>query len=129
MAELCDEKSLENVSFDVIYSRFSLHSIRRVEEDKVLDFVQSNLKGGGLFLVEARSTEDELCGEGTPVKGEKMAFMSDHFRRFIDIGEFVTRLQERGMEIVQQKKGRGMAVFGEEDPVVIRVVAKKKLQN
>jgi hypothetical protein len=49
-----------------------------------------------------------------------------HYRRFIVLDEFRDRLTKRGFVIENEVESNGLAVYGEEDPVVIRVTARKE---
>jgi hypothetical protein len=51
--------------------------------------------------------------------------MTDHYRRFIDSQTFRNKLLLLGWEIVYFEESNGLAVFGDEDPVVARCVFKK----
>jgi len=66
---------------DVVYSRFTLHSIDEEAEDRTLKWVAGILDKGGVFCLEARTVLDPLCGQGQN-KGRNVWF-TDHYRRFI----------------------------------------------
>ena len=48
-----------------------------------------------------------------------------HYRRFIILDEFIQRLVQVGFKVVEAIENVGLAEFGEEDPMVIRVKAIK----
>ena len=48
-----------------------------------------------------------------------------HYRRFIILEEFKQRLVQVGFKIMQSIESDGLAKFGEDDPVVIRIHAIK----
>ncbi len=77
------ETPFRGLIFDVVYSRFSLHSIDKQGASRTLKWAFDNLKSGGFFFIEVRSVKDALYGKGTPVEGEKDAFIYTHYRRFI----------------------------------------------
>jgi hypothetical protein len=61
-------------------------------------------------------------------KGEllsKTERVDGHYRRFIILDELLDRLQSFGFEIIEAVESNGLAVYGDDDPVVIRVCAKK----
>jgi len=112
-----------NMSFGTIYSRFSIHSVNLKGEQSALDWAFHHLEMDGLLCVEARSIKDGLYGKGE--EAEYNAFITDHYRRFVDKEEFVHTLSKRGFETVYIKEGRGLAPYNNEDPICVRIIAKK----
>lgn len=122
--EAMDFTTYKNInSVDYVYSRWTIHSISAVQEKKVLIHTYSNLKKNGTFFIEARSIKDDLYGIGKKV--QKNAYYTDHYRRFIDMNELEQELKDIGFEILFKKEGRGMAVYKQDDPVILRIIAKK----
>jgi tellurite methyltransferase len=104
---------------DTVYSRFSLHAIDASAEQRVIDFAWETLSPGGLFLIEARTVNDPLHGEGTRVGPHE--YVTDHYRRYLDAQELLSRLQVRGFRLVFFRESSGLAVFKDQDPVVVRL--------
>ena len=78
--------------FDCIYSRFTLHSINKAQQDKTLADCLKYCKNGGILSVEVRGEKNSLCGKGKAVESETSAFIYDnHYRRFLN---FTQTLQE-----------------------------------
>lgn len=78
--------------FDCIYSRFTLHSISKAQQDKTLADCLKYCKDGGILAIEVRGEKNSLCGKGKAVEGETNAFIYDnHYRRFLN---FTQTLQE-----------------------------------
>ncbi len=101
----------------VIYSRFSLHAISETKEDELIDQMRS-FKGDALtILIECRTVFDDLYGCGTQV--ERNAFLTDHYRRFIDPREFVDKMRT-AFDLEYLQITNGLAVYGDEDPIVMR---------
>jgi len=92
---------------DVIYSRFFVHSITDEEIDFLLDRVKN------LFMAEFRAEED------IPILYPK------HYRNKINGEQFLQKLIQKGFEILYYNKSRNLAKFKNENPIVIRVIAKK----
>lgn len=111
-------------AFEHCYSRFTIHAISENQEETLLRNVYNALKRGGLFYIESRCVQDELYGLGECV-GRNAFRYDDHFRRFIVMDELKTKLAEVGFEIVYSAQERGFAPFGDDDPPIIRVVARK----
>ncbi|MDW3210008.1 MAG: class I SAM-dependent methyltransferase [Reichenbachiella sp.] len=107
--------------FDNIYSRFTLHSVSEKQASQTLTWAFDSLNVGGKLCIEVRSIHDELYGEGTEV--ERDAFVTDHYRRFVRIDELTKELETLGFKIEYSEESKGFAVYKNEDPAVIRVVA------
>ena len=102
----------------VVYSRFSLHADNESVEDKFFETLKKFNEGPLLVLIEVRTIYDELCGVGEMVG--KNAYVSDHYRRFIDPKEYLSKL-ERSFKLIEFKISRGLARYKDEDPMVLRV--------
>jgi adenylylsulfate kinase-like enzyme/2-polyprenyl-3-methyl-5-hydroxy-6-metoxy-1,4-benzoquinol methylase len=109
--------------FDIVYSRFSLHAMTRAEEDGALDATHALLKRGGQLLVECRSINDPLSREGDVISPTER--IAGHYRRFIVLEELRQKLLQRGFEVEEAIEAAGLARHGDEDPVVIRMAARK----
>jgi len=106
-----------------VYSRWTMHSIDESGEDRTLDWITETLKSGGRFIVEARSIQDDLYGQGQDLGND--AFITDHYRRFMRIDKFIKKLTDRGFVIIHSIESRGLARYKDDDPFIIRVVAEK----
>lgn len=96
-------EDLVDIKCDYIYSRFFIHAIPEDIEDLFWDYVKRNSKN---FFVEARS--------------DKGSFEGDHYRRFINKKSLQEKLNNLGFKYDLQEE-QGLAVFGDEDPYVIRI--------
>lgn len=112
-------------TFDVVYSRFTFHSIRSEDASRTIRWVYENLRPGGIFFIEARSVRDPLCGQGTPVESERDAWYTTHYRRFIRREELVKELEQVGFIVEYDLEDNNLAVYKDENPVVIRIHARK----
>jgi len=106
---------------NAIYSRFTLHSVTLEGERRALQWSYDTLEEGGRMYIEIRSVQDELCGQGEQV-GEN-EYVTSHYRRFVTFDGFVERIKNAGFSILYQQEDKGLAPYGDDDPVVIRVVA------
>ena len=113
-----------NKPINNIYSRWTMHSIDEIAEDRTLKWVSAALLKGGRFLVEARSINDDLYGQGELV-GED-SYVTDHFRRFMNKNKFIQKLIDLDFKIIFSVESKGLAVYKNDDPKVIRIVAEKK---
>lgn len=114
-----------NLQYGTIYSRFTLHSIQAQAASRALEWSFNNLKEGGLLLIEVRSVKDKMCGKGTEVVGEKNAYIHTHYRRFVEKDELISELEKIGFKLESIIESDGLSVYKDDDPVVIRVEARK----
>lgn len=109
-------------SFDVLYSRFVIHAMTEAEEIALLREARDVLRPGGLLLVECRSINDPLARQGEVLSPTER--IAGHYRRFIVLEDFRSRLEAEGFVVEQAVEANGLARHGDEDPVVIRVVCR-----
>lgn len=111
-------------SYDYAYSRFTLHSINRNQEQVLLNNLYCGLRPQGKLFIEVRGVNDPLFGKGKQV--ERNAFFYDnHYRRFIVMNELTASLEQRGFRVEYAQERSGFAPYGNDDPPVIRIVAEK----
>eukprot|EP01117_Protostelium_nocturnum_P000584 TRINITY_DN10665_c0_g1_i1.p1 TRINITY_DN10665_c0_g1~~TRINITY_DN10665_c0_g1_i1.p1 ORF type:complete len:230 (+),score=62.27 TRINITY_DN10665_c0_g1_i1:217-906(+) len=108
-----------------VYSRFTFHAIRKEDASRTIAWTFRNMKEGGKFFIEVRSVLDPMCGKGTKVEGEEDAWINTHYRRFIRKDQLIQELEHNEFEIETVVESNGLAVWKDDDPVLIRVVAIK----
>ncbi len=108
---------------DNVYSRWTMHAIDESAEDQTLQWVADTLTDGGRLVVEARSISDDLYGVGEAVGPH--AFVTDHYRRFMDKERFISKLEKLGLAILHSIESRGLAKKEDDDPVIVRIVAER----
>ena len=126
-----DFTDLRPQKVNVVYSRFSLHSVSKIKATKALLWAKQNLLRGGYLLIEARSIRDPLYGQGTPVKGEEHAYIAssgaddkEHYRRFIDLKQLAQELKDIGFDIKYAADDNDLSVYKGDNPYLVRVIAK-----
>lgn len=112
---------------DYGYARFVLHALNKVEADKAIQFMSKNLSTNGIFFTESRSVKSSLYGEGAALNHD--VYKTDHKRRFIRKNELIKQLELTGFTIENIIEADGLAIYKDDDPVVIRINAKKKSDN
>ena len=112
------------VIFDAVYSRFSLHSVDEAEEKLILQAIFACLAAGGKLFAEVRSVHDPLYGLGRAA-GRNAYIYDGHYRRFVILDELVSTLEQTGFTVEFADERTGWAVYQNEDPSVIRIIAKK----
>jgi len=112
--------------YDIVYSRFTLHSINSVKQNKVLIWSYNQLNENGLFCIEVRGQKNDLYQKGEIVADEKDAYILDnHYRRFLEFDAFCNELKDIGFTIEYSKESKGFAPFNNTDETFIRVIARK----
>lgn len=116
----------DETSYDIVYSRFTLHSISKEQEAQVLRWAHRNLTEGGKLCIEVRGQKNEIFRVGEPVEGEPDAFiLNDHYRRFIHFETFCEKLKALGFNLEFAKEEKGFAPYKGTDETYIRVIASK----
>ena len=111
-------------SYDYAYSRFTIHSINRSQEQMLLNNVFRGLRPDGKLFIEVRGVNDPLYGKGRQVE-RNAYFYDNHYRRFIVMDELVESLECHGFRVEYAQERTGFAPYGNDDPPVIRIVAVK----
>lgn len=122
--DFIETKLLEKESFDYVYSRFTLHSISEEQENKLINRVYEALKKDGLLLIEVRSVKDEIFGLGEEIARNTYVY-NNHSRRFVVLDELVEKLKAIGFEIDFVDENNNYAIYKDQNPIVIRVIARK----
>lgn len=124
---VCDDfvkcQALYQMRYDCIYSRFTLHAITEEQENEMLFNAKSALSVGGLLCIEARTIHDEIFGMGVPA-GQNAYIYNDHYRRFIDVEIFKTKLEDLGFDIVSMEESKGFSKTEQSDPILMRCIAR-----
>ena len=102
-----DNKFLWSIA-EVVYSRFFLHCL---SQEQILEIIENT---SNYFVAETR------------IVGDVPVLYTDHPRFFVDFEWLKKALQDKGFMLLYEDSGRGLAVLGEEDPLVGRVIAKKE---
>ena len=95
--------------FDFIYMRFFLHSIPLEIEEYVLRESYKVLNRRGLLCIETRS--------------DKGVLPDNHYRRLINMEDLLLRLSF--FQLIYKVEQRGLAVRGDENPIIIRVICQR----
>ena len=111
-------------SYDYAYSRFTIHSINRNQEQVLLGNLFRGLRPKGTLFIEVRGVNDPLFGKGRQVE-RNAYFYDNHYRRFIVLDELAASLEQRGFLVEYAQERTGFAPYGNDDPPVIRIVAAK----
>lgn len=124
MAELGD---LHRGELDAVYSRFTLHAVSRADASAALAWASRSLRPGGRLFIEVRSVLSSLYGKGEPVTDDRDSFIhGGHRRRFVRKDELLAELGGLGFVARDVVESAGLAIYKDDDPVVIRVDAERQ---
>ena len=111
-------------SIYAFYSRFTLHSITKIDEDVLLPNIYNNLNLGGLFCIEVRTTRDPLFGEGK-LSEENTFINNNHKRRFIDTDKFRKQVADLGFKELYFIEKNNLSIYKNDNPVLMRLILEK----
>ncbi len=103
----------------VLYLRFFLHAVPEDVEDGILEALADTGFKAVRILTEFRTDNDK----------DLPKVHADHYRRYIDVDEFVEKLAATwGFEIEYVTAGYGLSPYRGEDPHLARVIAARTLR-
>ena len=109
---ISDFVTMDKSKYDLIYSRFTFHSITNEQHIAFLDSIHIN----SYLVIETRSKK----GENNDVFHGK-----DHYRNYTDLDYLKNILNLKNFEIMYINEGIDMAKYKNENPICIRVICKK----
>jgi tellurite methyltransferase len=124
IANLQSKLNFQKFNPNLIYSRFLLHAVTQDIQDEIIKFSYKILSPGGYMAHEFRTDKDPLMLKGEVISNNER--VTDHYRRFINANEIVNTIQNIGFEIVYFCESSGLAVYKNDDPVVARIIARKR---
>jgi len=109
---------------DAFYSRFTIHSITKDDEQVLLPKIYNALSNNGLLCIEVRTTKDPLYGVGESC-GDNTFIADDHKRRFIDSQEFLRSVLMLGFNLLYFTEEDNLSIYKGDNPVLMRIVLQK----
>lgn len=111
--DICESEN----HFDVVYMRFSLHSVSEDTENKLFSWARHSK----LFCIETRSVFDPRYGRGELVATN--AFSDNgHYRRFTKLDDLVQKALEHNYKILHASVDFNAAVTDHDKAVVNRLI-------
>ena len=104
--------NIDKSDFNLIYSRFSLHSISDECQEELLKSIKSNT----ILCIETRS-----------IKGLNTyrEHGDNHYRNLTDLNKFKNMLEKLNFEILFIEENNNFAKYKNENPICIRIICKK----
>jgi bifunctional enzyme CysN/CysC len=112
----------DELKADIVYSRFSLHAMTDEEETSTIAAAFALLDRGGYFFIETRSINDPMAKKGDIISHAER--IEGHYRRFGNVETLSEKLRQAGFELDFTTEEKGLAVYKDEDPLVIRIIAR-----
>jgi len=109
---------------DAFYSRFTIHSITKSDEQVLLPKIYNALISNGLLCIEVRTTKDSLYGVGEDC-GDNTFINDGHKRRFIDSQAFLNKVLLLGFNLLYFIEEDNLSIYKEDNPVLMRIVLQK----
>jgi len=106
-------KDFNYADADVVYARWFLHAVNEKTQTDFLQKAAIALKNSGLLCIECRSDKDTF-------------FNNSHYRRPINRDMLQQELLDLNLEIVENEEARGFSPLTNNDPLLIRMIARKK---
>lgn len=107
-----------------VYLRFFLHTITLKQENMLIvtfkKILEKNINT--LFAFEFRTTKDELMRIGKKIS--KYERFTDHYRRFINVNQFVNKLKRNNFKVIYFRQGINLSKTKLENPYLCRLVFK-----
>lgn len=99
----------------LFYLRFFLHAIQEQVQVALLDAIDAHARPGDQLAAEFRTDRDAHTAK----------VHTKHYRRFQSGPELVADLRRRGWTVEYEEERSGLSPYGEEDPVLMRVIARR----
>lgn len=109
--------------YDYVYARFFIHAIPYRGQMNFVRLANRCLKTEGKLFLEFRTIDDEYYKEGIQLSINER--FSNHYRRFLQKEDVVFDLECNGFICSYSQTQKGWAKYGDEDPLVGRIIAIK----
>ena len=111
--------------FDIIYSRFFLHTINKDQEVKFIKALKSlSVLNKTLIMLEFRTTKDKMMQKGKKIS--KNENFTDHYRRYINAEKFNNKIKKMGyFKIIYFIEKKGLSNHKNDNPTLARVIMKR----
>ena len=123
-------KNFEKINYNqykkinLVYLRFFLHTITLKQENILIIAFKKILKRNpnAIFALEFRTSRDNLMKVGKKIS--KYERFTDHYRRFINVSKFMSKLKRYSFKVIYLKKGINLSKTKLENPYLCRLVFK-----
>lgn len=113
---------IKKINFSIVYARFFLHAISEKLENRLLNKLKLISPSNSHICLEFRTTKDKLMRKGKKIS--RYERLTDHYRRFINVKEFIKKIEKNNFEIIEIKQGINLSKFGSDNPHICRLIFK-----
>lgn len=103
---------IDKTNYDLVYSRFTFHSITN---DQHLSFLKS-INNNTFLAIETRSDKSE---------NDHVYHGKNHYRNYTNIEYLKKILMDNNFQILHIEENNNLALYKDENPICIRVICKK----
>ena len=120
----CVDVTKENISGDVYYARFFIHTLTEKQLDSFLSVLNEKMTEKDIFFIETRSTKN-ISNEDKTETNLKLTEGEAHFRMLYSLNYLINKLSKY-FTILFSEESDSFAIHKSEKPFVIRIKATKK---
>ena len=106
-----DMVTIDKTLYNVIYSRFTFHSITNEHQESLVKSIAPNT----FLCIETRSSKDVH---------EYRVFGDNHYRNLTNKDYLIELLQKYNFTILVMSESKDVAIYKEENPTCIRIICK-----
>ena len=105
-----DMTTIDKSPYNVIYSRFTFHSISNEQQEKLIESILPDT----FLCIETRSDHDN----------DDRTFGNTHYRNLTNMEYLIALLAKYNFTILYSIESNNLAIYKEENPICIRIICK-----
>ena len=103
--------TFDKTNYDIIYSRFTFHSISDELQEKLIESIKPNT----ILCIETRSDKD---------RDIEKTYGDNHYRNYTNLNKITLLLKKNNFKIIHSSECRDVARYKSENPTCIRIICK-----
>ena len=119
--------NLINFPYDIYYLRFFIHTLIEEDVDRLFSNIFNTMKQSSLIFLETRSSKG-ITNQPYSETNFRSSIGDEHHRTLYSLDYLSSKVSEY-FDIEFSVEQQGLAIFREENPYIIRMIAKKKRTN
>lgn len=123
LGENTSYKRFNKINFSVLYARFFIHAVNERLENKLINII-TLLPKKFWIVFEFRTIKDSLMNKGRRIS--KFERITDHYRRFIDVNNFLKKFDNKKIKILYKKEALNLSKYKRDNPHLCRLILSKK---
>tara|TARA_R110000822_G_scaffold22617_1_gene70691 strand:+ start:4262 stop:4873 length:612 start_codon:yes stop_codon:yes gene_type:complete len=110
--------------YDIYYLRFFIHTLIEEDVDKLFSNIFNTMKQSSLIFLETRSSKG-ITNQPYSETNFRSSIGEEHHRTLYSLDYLSSKVNEY-FDIEFSVEQQGLAIFREDDPYIIRIIARKK---